>query len=354
MATNWYIYTSDPETVLYRQYLKMIANARDGSLEHIDTTVTAIGSIDDGDLTPANYRVFARKNGSYVKSVSSVSTLSFQTKDGEWACKVEDSYTYLGETYDLPTYLASSGYDRIESTCPIPDSQEQTVSEIIQTFDNLEYHLPLDESSGTTANDLSSNGADATYTGVTLADDDLGDGSVAPTFDGVNDYIAMSSATGLETAIQGSDFTIGFYLKLTEAVWEDGASHYICNITATGNQSQLIVRKKSIDTFTVNFYIEGNAHELNMYPSPTPTDFTPVVIVYDATAESYDVYFDDMTTALGSIGSGVENWPVVTINTSSSFIGSAYFNHYLDGSISNFFITSDKLTQSERTSFASI
>ena len=63
-------------------------------------------------------------------------------------------------------------------------------------------YWPLHAKTGTIAADLSGNGCDGTAVGVTWGAAGIGDGTTAPTFDGVNDYIQPDVAI-LQSVING-------------------------------------------------------------------------------------------------------------------------------------------------------
>lgn len=75
---------------------------------------------------------------------------------------------------------------------------------------NLRALWPLYENSGTTANDVSGNGHDATYKGPTLANDSLL-GFDVPRFDGSDDWVDAGDPSGLEL---GQNFSMCAWMSL--------------------------------------------------------------------------------------------------------------------------------------------
>ena len=57
--------------------------------------------------------------------------------------------------------------------------------------------------------DISGNGFDGAYTGVTLGQDGIGDGNTCPLFDGANDFLDFYSA-GFSSAFNGDQDPLHF------------------------------------------------------------------------------------------------------------------------------------------------
>ena len=94
---------------------------------------------------------------------------------------------------------------------------------------------PLNETSGSTAYDVSGNGRNGAYTGVTLADAAGPKGGSAPLFDGANDYVNLYS-TSLRDAFNGAEGSFLLWYKLyNSGVWTDGAGRYFYNFAADGS-----------------------------------------------------------------------------------------------------------------------
>lgn len=83
------------------------------------------------------------------------------------------------------------------------------------SYDPTAY-WPMNELAGAVAYDLSGNGHDGAYTGVTLGEPGIGDGNPCPRFDGVNDILNVHSA-GLATAFDGDEGTVMMWGKVINA-----------------------------------------------------------------------------------------------------------------------------------------
>ena len=86
-------------------------------------------------------------------------------------------------------------------------------------------HFPLNESTGTTATDISVNGASETYTGPTLAQTPGIDGRNTPLFDGINDTIVMVQASFASGFPYSAGTIMGWYKVSGSGVWKIGRAH---------------------------------------------------------------------------------------------------------------------------------
>ena len=89
--------------------------------------------------------------------------------------------------------------------------------------------LPLDETSGTNANDISPQNNDGTYFSVDLANADApsGIGGKCPYMDGGNEYVTAYSA-GLASDFNGAEGSLFVWMKVENAgVWTDGRFHRV-------------------------------------------------------------------------------------------------------------------------------
>jgi hypothetical protein len=104
---------------------------------------------------------------------------------------------------------------------------------------NLIGYWPMWEPSGSTSFDLSPEGNDGAYTGVTLGQPGIGDGRTSPLFDGANDQNDVISA-GLTTDFDsgGDEVTIATWAKVKEAgTWEDSTFRRMFYLDADGDNN---------------------------------------------------------------------------------------------------------------------
>jgi hypothetical protein len=110
----------------------------------------------------------------------------------------------------------------------------------------------MSELSGDTAVDLSPEGNDGAYTGVTLGQPGIGDGRQAPLFDGANDFNNIYSAA-LNTDFDPAEGALMVWAKVSGAgVWTDGGTRTIVGLRAdvdnrivfekTGTNNNLFMR----------------------------------------------------------------------------------------------------------------
>lgn len=104
--------------------------------------------------------------------------------------------------------------------CAAPTTYVQKVLGLDLT--NLLAYWPMNEASGSTANDASGNGRTGTYSGATLDFEPGPDGGPAPRFDGINDYLNVFSAS-LQSAWNANQGSITAWVRVnTASVWSDG------------------------------------------------------------------------------------------------------------------------------------
>lgn len=92
-------------------------------------------------------------------------------------------------------------------------------------------YYPLNEASGTTAEDLSGSGFDGTYSGAAPGGTGIGDGNTAASFDGTSDVVTMGA---IDTPFDGNAGTLLLWGKTSAAVWSDGTTRYLVRLIADG------------------------------------------------------------------------------------------------------------------------
>jgi hypothetical protein len=101
--------------------------------------------------------------------------------------------------------------------------------------DDLIALWPQNETEGTTSFDISGNGHNGTYAGVTLADDTFVDGSPAAVYPGVNCVNNVTSA-GLGSTFDLDEFTWVLWFKVANAgVWTDGTTRRLLDFRRDGD-----------------------------------------------------------------------------------------------------------------------
>lgn len=207
-------------------------------------------------------------------------------------------------------------------------------------------YWPLDEDSGTTANDVTGNGKDATINGPTLGDSGVL-GNTAYTWDGVDDYVdANESGTGYYD---------------TSAAWSAAGWVYF-NAIPGGNQSMGFVGNRDGDggaTIAGNsgsnapaiFYYTGSS-----FGTVQNSNLNISTGVWYFFAATYDtttlrLYWADTSNATSSVSQEASN--TVTIGTPSRplYIGDEQrFTKPLDGRLSDVVWWDQEVTQTQLSS----
>lgn len=109
---------------------------------------------------------------------------------------------------------------------------------------SLQEYWPLDEPSGTTANDRSGNAHNGAYTGtVTLNAAPIGGGAAAIALAATGNVNLFGA--GLTASWNGNECTISGWAKVSAAGdWTDGAARYLIDLLADAN-NQIYIRKSS-------------------------------------------------------------------------------------------------------------
>lgn len=149
----------------------------------------------------------------------------------------------------------SSGFDIV-----LVDVNKLSTKVLETSADNLGLFYKLNEQTGTNAVDSSSTGINGTYVSATLKDDLYSDGEFCPLFDGINDYVDIS--TGLASAITNpARGTILICAKLRDSnVWEDNTSRYFFEI-GSGGANRILLDKDTIDNRLDFIYRAGGVSD---------------------------------------------------------------------------------------------
>lgn len=163
----------------------------------------------------------------------------------------------------------------------------------------------LDETSGTTAFDSSGNGYDGTYSGVTLNAATAPDGSPAPAFDGVNDFVNVYG-TGFASAFNHDEGTLLVFAKVANSgVWTDGTLRRIASF-AVNNSNRVIIWKNSTANQVEVFYVANNVSKSVTRTGASFTDFFPVAITWSKSADQVRMYVSGSQN--GSTQTGLGSW----------------------------------------------
>lgn len=230
--------------------------------------------------------------------------------------------------HEQPTGTDWSGADVVEKGYPSSD----------QGGSDLVAYWPLDEDSGSTANDVTSNANDGTITGATTGVAAVL-GTTGYSFAAAGDEVAVPNDASLNFT---GNFSVSFWLNF------DGISN-----TGGGNQGIISKAGDASDGYSVgllnssfNFYtrIDGTADSLGA--GPTSGSWHHYLIAHDSTAAETDVYED------GTLLNTVTSAPTLTTtNTGSLYLGHNSWNEddFFPGDLSDVRLYSRHLSATEAT-----
>lgn len=187
---------------------------------------------------------------------------------------------------------------------------------------NLLGCWPLAETSGTTADNAEGTAArDGTYAnGVTLNADTFLDGTPAPSFDGIDDYVSIFS-TDLSNAYNKDEMTLLAWAKIPlAATWTDATNRGIAKI-GNGGTNFIQARRTSTNNQLSGNYATSANNQRNFSLAGT-TDWFPIVVTASASAGEVKVY-----STGGQQGATITpitgTWPAVGLTLGICVIGAA-------------------------------
>lgn len=195
---------------------------------------------------------------------------------------------------------------------------------------NLIAYWPLNETSGTNADDVSATNADGTYSGTfTLAQPGIGDGSNGVNFNGANGRVSLATPlTALGGVFSGTQGTLLVWGQIpTAGVWSDGTSDFMVEIGASAGNRVGLYKNNSVANSISGIY---NANSVGQFPLYTMgasrATWFVAAITWDKNAGGsgeIKLYVDgtqrDTTkTGLGAwVGSLSASWTALADSTSS-------------------------------------
>lgn len=187
-------------------------------------------------------------------------------------------------------------------------------------------YWPLNETSGTVADDKSSTGADGAYTGtVTLAQPGIGDSGVAPLFGGGRVSLAASVAA-LDTPFDPTLGTVLAWGRVPVASdWSAGATKVLLSFGVDAN-NRLFVNNDAPASRLIFSYRAGGVAKTVLHSFSATTWFV-VAMTWDKANDQVKCYVNGAQTGATQTGLGV--WAGTLL---SAFTGIACFN---SGSSSN-------------------
>jgi hypothetical protein len=169
---------------------------------------------------------------------------------------------------------------------------------------NLIGYWPMWEPSGGDAFDLSPEGNDGAYTGVTLGQAGIGDGRTCPLFDGANDYNDIYSAA-LNTDFDGAEGTLLVWAKVTAGVWTDNTNRKLVHVGADISENYVTLWKVGDNNLAFT-YEAGNTLS-QVYPlAITPSGWFVLAITWSKSGDKVIAYHNGAQT--GSTLTSLGTW----------------------------------------------
>lgn len=187
-------------------------------------------------------------------------------------------------------------------------------------------YYPLNEASGTTAEDLSGSHFDGTYSGAAPGGVGIGDGNTAASFDGTGDYIDIAA---MRLAFNGDAGTVSLWARAGSAsLWTDSTLRYLVRFFLDSSNTIHIQRTSNNDQ--LSFVRTGNDTPKAVASSALggSTDYFHAALSWDVAGDALKAYIGGAqigttqtgnlafesapaaaTTAIGAAGtSGANSW----------------------------------------------
>lgn len=210
-------------------------------------------------------------------------------------------------------------------TCNLPPpptaTPEPTYSDILLGLNPIAY-WKLDETAGGTAADSSGNGHSGSYSGVTLNGATWVDGSPAPSFDGVNDFVNIYSA-GLNSAYTANEVTWFAWIQVNSVGnWTDTTINKVIKFaTANGDGAIDTTGFSNTLRFTRSTYPGGSLQTFNYTGTGAPTTFVPVALTQSLSANELKGYLSG--SQVGATQTGLTSWGGSLLSTQTLIGASA-------------------------------
>lgn len=170
-------------------------------------------------------------------------------------------------------------------------------------------YWPLWEPSGGVAYDISGNGHDGAYTGVTLGEEGIGDGRTCPFFDGANDYVNIWSA-GFRDAFNGQEGSLLAWIKVFNAgVWTDVSTRRTLTLRADTSNQMFCFSRSTADNALLTYYRGGGTVLQRSKASLTELGWMCVGMTWSLSADEMIPYYQGAPegSALTGLGTWVGN-----------------------------------------------
>lgn len=188
--------------------------------------------------------------------------------------------------------------------------------------------LPLNEVSGTAANDYSAENNDGTYSGATLyATNAPIPRQRAPLFDGVNDFVNIQ-AVGFNADFNGQEGSVVIWAKVaSSSVWTDATNRRLIAITVNGTNF-LILRKATTNNTLSWLYTAGGTSRSHSIGSQTSTDWFCMAMTWSLANNRVRYYHNGTLLTSATIGTWTGSPVSALLSTSASEVWSGHLSNY--------------------------
>ena len=171
---------------------------------------------------------------------------------------------------------------------------------------HLLAYWPLWEAEGDVAHDISGNGRDGAYTGVTLGQAGIGDGRTCPYFDGTSDCVNVYSDS-LRDAFDGSEGTAMIWARVANAgVWTDGTSRYMARFFVDNdNVVRPFIRSSTNNQLSSRYCAGGVSKDQALLLGPS-TGWHCFVVTWSASLDEVRHFADG--GQIGATANGLGVW----------------------------------------------
>lgn len=183
---------------------------------------------------------------------------------------------------------------------------------------NLIAHWPLNEKSGSVANNFRGNpNKDGTYIGAVLNDNTFISGAPVPLFVPATPSRANVYSLNLSNDFNGSRGSLMVWFKPKDSsIWLDGTTRYICSFEADGN-NRVSFFKGDGNYILSNYYGAGGTFKyISRYTGYV--NWMQMVMTWDSDADEMKIYFNGKK--IGSTQHGLGVW-VGSLSSSYCIIG---------------------------------
>lgn len=168
-------------------------------------------------------------------------------------------------------------------------------------------YWPLNELTGSVANDISGNGFHGTYNNVSLNATTFPDGSPAPLFDASNERVSLPVA-GLDTPFDPANFTMACWLRVRAAsVWSDGVSRIPFSVGADASNRNFGNKPTVVDRFDASHRAGAGAAKAAIVTSYSPVTWFHFAITVNTTADEVRIYNDGVENVTSPL-TGLDTW----------------------------------------------